>query len=202
MTKKFEISGLEMSSPSKYQPEWLKRGIVPFEVDTERLRQTITQGNVNMNKNMELRQRYPAKVIPDEDAPKIKNAPVMAKPDEAMWYDDDAAVKPEDIIDNNDVVNNDKIQRFEVKSPVKQTTTSVVDKIREKFSEKPTKPEEKARIAQPGEFVLMIDNKVIEIGKLEEVKTACEEEIMKREFDIKDEDILIFLRVPLDKVFK
>ena len=53
----------------------------------------------------------------------------------------------------------------------------------------------------PGEYVLLHKKQIVEVGVLSKIKPLAEEIIINSE-NISDDDLVIFLRVPLDKIFR
>ncbi len=147
--KEVDILNPRFKVPEKYYPEWYNRGLVPFEIDEERLRETMTDNNQ--------KQRFPAAIIDDEDeAPKIKPATIMQNPKDTAWYDEmDAEIPSGKILDNNDIVDNEKLQKYEVKM---SANDELVD-IRAKLLEKQKPKKEAPTTAAPGEFVVMVKGK-------------------------------------------
>ena len=148
----------------------------------------------------------PIAIIKEEpDVDMIKRADQMQNPKETIWYDDLDESDPSKIIDNNEVDDFDKKQKLEIKVPAAGIkTNSVVSMIRRKLQEEQMQEqvvEEPVKIAKPGEFVIMYKNRVCNIGTLEEMKQSCIE-IVEKNDNVSDDDILVFLRIPLQKLFK
>ena len=55
--------------------------------------------------------------------------------------------------------------------------------------------------AAPGEYVLFYNKQVVDVGKLDKVKAFAEDIIINNE-NLSEDDLVIFLRVPLGKIFK
>lgn len=168
-------------------PYWKLHNIKPFVVNEERLNQEVI-----------MKERFkPIPVDEDELDAKIKDASTMQDPKDSMWFDEMDNTDPNKIVDNNDFDDLDKKQKLEIKVPANQ---SIVAMIKNKLRKEKQAPE-KARIAKPGEFVIMYKDKVCNIGSLNDIKESCINIIESNE-NISDDDILVFLRIPLQKIFK
>ena len=141
----------------------------------------------------------PASIIEeDRQFPQIKPAKEMQQPQETMWYDEmDEKIPPGKIIDNNDAVDNEKLQKHNVKITVDSELTNIRQKLINK--NQPKKIAEK--VAAPGEFVIIVKGHPVHIGDLVSTKEKCEEVIISNE-DLDDDDLLIFMRVPIGKIIK
>ena len=194
--KEIEISGMELNVPKKYQPYWMQIGAVPFEVDVDRINKEDIRQKIN-----EPRQQFKATVIEsDEEIPQIKMAQHMEPEEASAWYDEvDPKIPLDKMIDNNDVVDIGALQRHKIISDLQSPNT--INDVRERLK-KDVEPEpEEARIAQPGEFVVLLRNKLTFIGNLAAAKAAAEKIILDNE-DLGDDELIIFLRVPLNKIFR
>jgi len=210
--KKINLVDLNLKVPEAYYPEWYKKGVIPFEIEEDRLQSEAE----DMMKHGERRQQY-APIVDnkerrrqqlteeDEKFLKIKDAPEMEDESATAWFDDSPKnVSGDKIVDNNDVVDVGILQRHALNFQEEKESKkmSKIEEIkRNLLKSREDANAEVARIAAPGEFSIMFKGKVIHIGKLETIKEVCEQVIMEHD-DIDDDDLLIFLRVPLDKIFK
>ncbi len=219
--KKIDIHGLELDVPKKYIPEWLSLGKPPHEIDSNRLEEpviakkeqnTTTEDPTTTNNPYKRRARNypnntnlkkdtaPIVVLSDEEfdesdeTPKIKINPNMQPAAASMWYTADMAVdNSTEIVDNNDIVDLDPIQSA---SPV---VASIGQKIK---SPENTTTDDCNRPAKPGEFILMYNGKTSIIGSLTKIKEKATKLLKTHGSTISNKDMVIFLRVPLEKVFK
>ena len=191
--KDFDINA---DLPEEHIPQWYQRNIAPVRVD-------FVNGRMQMGDDMQ-RQRQVTKPRQEEDVPKIKPAARMEDPKDSMWYEADEFADPNKVIDNNETVDLEAIQKFNVKvKPIveeKKEKMDTISKLRAKFDEE-KKPKEQARIAAPGEFVVMLNNKVVTIGDANAIKPIVKEIVLSKS-NISDNDLVVFLRVPLDTLFE
>lgn len=185
---KFEVTDLELNEkiPFKYYPEWYKKGLQPIEVDQERLKE-LGEEMALAEKFGNKQQFKPVKVL-DDDIPNIKPAAAMQDPKDSMWYDDCSTDAPQP----------------NVNSGKKQTSTGTINTLRQKLLELPKEKVQELkpqRIAKPGECVTMLKGSAINIGTLKESKAVCEKIILTQS-DLDDDDLCVFLRIPLEKLFQ
>lgn len=197
--KQLEIVNLKLNVPNEYYPEWYRKGCIPFEVEEERLqeeaRRLIEEGKMKIPIST-TRQKFPAIPIEnEEDIPKIRLAQRMQDPKETEWFDEmDVSIKDK-IIDNNDFVFPDKPETI-----MRPNIDDSIENIRKKLLSK-KKIGNTERLAEPEEYVILLKNKVQHIGKLEEVRSVCENIILENE-DLEDNDIIVFYRVPISKIIE
>ena len=197
LNKKFEVVDLGLKVPEEFHPEWYRQGYVPINVELN------NKEPINEAKMLN-RQGYKAISIEDEsEIPKIKEALQMQSNKESQWYDNLA--EDGEAVDNNESVDVDSLQKHkislkEIKPNDKEMAPSDLTTIRSKLLQK-RKVEDKARVASPGEFVVWFCEKVVHVGNLNATKEICEKLIVENE-DIQDDDLMIFLRIPVAKLFK
>ena len=176
--------------PEEHIPQWYQRNIAPARVD-------FVDGRMQLGGDDMPRQRQINNRHEEESVPKIKPAARMEDPKETMWYEADEFGDSSKVIDNNETVDLETIQKFKVKPMGNKEDT--IAKLRAKFDAE-NKPAEQARIAAPGEFVVMLNNKVINIGDAETIKPLVKKIVLTKQ-DLSDNDLVVFLRVPLDSLF-
>jgi len=193
--KELDIMDNNFKVPKKYWPEWYKKGLVPFEIEEERL-----EGEMVMSQPINKAKGISASIIEnDDDIPKIKQAKEMQSPDETMWYDEmPAHLPPGKIIDNNDVVDNAKLQKYEVKM---QEDNEIMDIRKRLLDEMQPKEEPKPKLAAPGEFVVWIRGHAGHIGDIKSTAEVCKKIIIEDD-TLEADDLQVFMRVPLNKIVK
>lgn len=202
--KETEIIDLQFKVPKEYYPEWYKKGCIPFEIDESRL--SVEKERLMKEKESTFisgpRQKFSPTIIEDEnDLPKIKQAEQMQPGSESEWFDEMSPDATEDrIIDNNDEIDVEKLQKHVIRVKESKKEMNTINDIRQKLISK-KKAEDVAVIAAPGEFVVWFKNKVVNVGPLESTRKICEELILDND-DLDDDDLLIFLRIPINKIIK
>jgi len=200
--KKIDIPLFDLNLPDEYKPEWYKFGIEPYKSHS-----VLEEGDVMLKKpqNFNSVRGFPAlKEKPEnpltireaesENLIKIKEAEVMADPEEFAWFNaDDQSKNIEKIIDNNEDVDIEKIQKIEVPKETFESVHSIRDKLLQKKT--------KERIADVGAFVVLYKGSNIYIGDEEGVREVCEQIILENE-DLEDNDLIVFYRVSLQKFFR
>ena len=182
--------------PEEYQPAWYRLKLKPLNADSQMTKDDI-KNQMKKHENLFIKKSAPVIILnEEEDIPKIVEAKVMQSADASMWYEElDGKVDESSIVDNNDVVDLEKIQT--------QPSKSIVS-IRQKLLEEKKikeKAESKTMFVAPGEYVLLHKKQIVEVGVLSKIKPLAVEIIINSE-NISDDDLVIFLRVPLDKIFR
>ena len=190
-----EITDLKLNVPEEYYPEWYRKGCIPFEVDDERLQEEARRlmEEAHMKIPIQTRQQYPAVSIENEDdIPKIKLAQHMQDPKTTEWFDEMDTSTASKTIDNNDIVFPSQF------IPHANEQAESINNIRQKLLSK-KKMSENPRLAEPGEYVVLLKNKVQHIGGIEQTKEVCESLIIENE-DLNNDDLIVFYRVPLSNI--
>ena len=91
--------------------------------------------------------------------------------------------------------------KIEKEHTVKITVDSELTNIRQKLINKNQPKKIAEKVAAPGEFVIIVKGHPVHIGDLVSTKEKCEEVIISNE-DLDDDDLLIFMRVPIGKIIK
>jgi len=186
--KEIHVASFDLDLPDEYKPEWYKLGIEPYKANFNVNKgdgMVITPTTVNMRRGMS-----PLA----EGAPNIKEPEQMESPVETIWFD--AEDQPSDInqmVDNNETVNMSDMQKINVPE---ETFESVSD-IRNKLLNK-SKPKRKAQI---GEFIVFHNDSIVFIGDETGTTEVCEKIIIENE-NLKDDDLVVFYRVALEKFFR
>jgi hypothetical protein len=175
----------------KYQPEWRRLKITPKRVDlsTEDYNGDIME-NLKRNRGYQDLKKKTAevRVMPDDsDLPQIKLSANMAPVTAGMWYSNDK-IDPTRVVDNNDDYDYESLQI--------DNSNSVISQIKQKY----TKELEQTVPQQNKNFVLLLKRKPILIGTLDEVKEKAKDIILQVD-DLRDEDVMVFMRIPLEKIF-
>jgi len=182
--------------PEDYRPAWYRAGLTPLSSNSEMKPDEVKSQMKKQKVDPYAKKSAPIIFLKDgEEPPKIREALTMQAPEASMWYEDSNSSVPEDqIVDNNDFVDLEKIQI---------TAPPSISSIRQKLlkSKEQVKPEKKAMFAAPGEYVLFYNKEIIEVGALQKIKPLIEEIIINNQ-ELTDDDLAVFLRVPLDKIFK
>ncbi len=189
--------------PEKYQPAWFRDKLTPLkaniQMNTEDIKKQMTKyvKNPDTIKQSDIneftKKSANVKIIKDDEELPVKQPAVMQSADANMWYED-LSEEGDKVIDNNDTVDLEQVQ---IKAP------EAISSIRQKLllKNKPPEPKQKNMFAAPGEYVLFYNKQVADVGKLDKVKALAEEIIINNE-NLSDDDLVIFLRVPLEKIFK
>lgn len=188
--------------PEKYQPAWFRDKLTPLKanapMNTEDIKNQMTKyvktpDTIKQSDISEFTKKSAnVKIIKDDEEFPIKQAAVMQSADANMWYED--LSEENKVIDNNDVVD---LEQAQIKAP------EAISSIRQKLllKNKPQELKQKNMFAAPGEYVLFYNKQVVDVGKLDKVKAFAEDIIINNE-NLSEDDLVIFLRVPLGKIFK
>jgi len=133
----------------------------------------------------------------DENGLEIKESEFMENPNESNWFDaDEQPDNYKDIIDDNDDVDCETIQKIKVSSEAFKSIENVKKEVLpDTFQQQVSKP-------KINDFVIIYKNMDVFVGNnKKEVKRVCEKIIIENE-DIVDDDLMIFFRVPLNEIFK
>lgn len=194
--------------PEKYQPAWFRDKLTPLKanipMNTEDVKNQMTkfakiktedvkQSKANRFDDEFTKQSANITILKEDDDIPIRSASVMQSADANMWYED-LSEEGDKVIDNNDDVD---LEQAQIKAP------EAISSIRQKLllKNKPQELKQKNMFAAPGEYVLFYNKQVVDVGKLDKVK-ACAEDIIINNENLAEDDLVIFLRVPLGKIFK
>jgi hypothetical protein len=182
--------------PEKYRPAYIRAGLTPLKADSQMESDEVKTQMKKQKVDPYAKKSAPIIFLKDgEDPPKIREGLTMQATEASMWYENDTPVPEDQVIDNNDFVDLEKIQ-----IPAPACISSIRQKLLSKKQEQ-IKPDKKPMFAAPGEYVLFYNREIVEVGTLEKIKPLIEEIIINNE-ELTDDDLAVFLRVPLDKIFK
>lgn len=186
--KKINIPIFELNLPDEYKPEWYKLGIEPYEAKSE-----LEEGEIMLKKPQTVEYKRGVPPISDNTL-NIKEAEVMGDPNEFAWFNsEDQPENIEDVIDNNETIDIENIQRIKVPKETFDSVHSIRDKL--------LKRKTKNRVADIGDFVVLHKGNSIYVGDEGGVRKVCEKIILENE-NLKDDDLVVFYRVSLQKFFR
>jgi hypothetical protein len=187
--KKITVFDFDLNVPNDYKPEWYKKGIEPYKVDVKR-----TEKNEGVFMPKQVNNRRGIGPIKNEDELDIKQAKQMESPIESMFFDsEDQPENYKNMIDDNENVNIDNIQKISVPNE----TFDSVENIRNKLFKK---RKQNNKIPNVGDFIVIYNGKPIVIGDENDVREICEKIIIENE-DLTDDDLMVYYRVSLGKFF-
>ena len=172
----------------KYESEYKRLGVQPIIKDFDSADRGEIMDNMKRNRDYQdlTKKRADVKIITDDsEMPPIKLSPNMAPANAGMWYDNEK-IDPNKAIDNNVRVD---LEPLQIDNP-----DSIVSKIIKQYAKpEPTQSEGK-------NFVLLLKRKPVLIGNLDEIREKAKDMILQLE-GLQDDDIMVFMRIPLDKIF-
>jgi len=188
-TKKINVANFELNIPDEFKPEWYKKGIEPHEINH------VISSDGMVSRPMTVNNRRGMGSLEEDPVRKAKK---MERPVESVWFDaEDQPSSHDDIIDDNEVVNVEPIQKMSVPNETFESIESIRNKIL-KSNEKVVRIENKAKV---GDFIVLYRGKNVFVGDEVGVKQICEKIIMEDK-DLTDEDLSVFYRVSLGKFFR